>query len=455
MNKAPVYGDNPIVRARDDLLDRSGAIRAISAVLLDPDTDTPLTVGIFGDWGSGKTSFMRMLQEAIPAEHITVWLDAWRYTNQERSLWRALLGSVIDALRNNVDTLVSGSAKEREIVLSELAAAETSLYRSFEYETAGRLSVNWRGALPLALEAGLAFLPAGKSVYDSLRAWLSEDGEKVASLIERERATVYKQQVQSLDQFQDTFRSLVDRYLGPAGSGPGRRLLVIFVDDLDRCLPGAALSALEALKVFLDARGCLFVLGMDSRLITRGIAARLGDDPRRHEAGMPAVDPAEYLEKIIQVPFALPSPGSPQIEQLINGLFATVEPVVLESCRGLIVAGVVSNPRTVRRTLNVLRLTLALHRVTSAADVQLITKLVVLQTCYAPVYRRIQDTLTGIRALEAACWRAAPGTPDDTDLERYPQIRDMIRTGAQFGDIADGQLRQLMTSVLRTYAPPR
>lgn len=453
MSQLSSYGDNPIRHASDDLLGRSDAIQAISGVLLDPRIDTPLTIGIFGDWGTGKTSFMRLLREALPAGHLSVWLDAWRYTNQESALWRALLVAVIDGLREQADALLPDDAGERAAFRTELDHAEMSLYRSFEYETAGKLNFNWRAALPLALEAGLSFVPAGKSVYDSLRSWLADDGAKITSLIEREKAISYKQQLTSLDQFQNTFRSLLGRYLRAADGGTGRPLLVIFVDDLDRCLPGAALGALEALKVFLDAPGCAFVLGMDRRLIARGIAERLGDGAPRRTDPSPVLDPGEYLEKIIQLPFTLPAPGPGQIERLIDAHFSDVDPMLRDACRPLIMAGVASNPRKVRRTLNVLRLTLALHRVTAPSAVQLITKLVVLQTCYDPVFRRVQTAPSSIRALEAACWRAAPGTADGADLERHARLRDMLLSGVQFSTVTDAELRPLFSAVLRSYAP--
>ncbi len=80
----------------------------------------------------------------------------------------------------------------------------------------------------------------------------------------RERTKIYVEQVRSLEQFQDKFAKLIKSYVAPSR-------LVVFVDDLDRCLPEKAIEVLEAIKLFLDAEGCVFILGLDQDVISRGI----------------------------------------------------------------------------------------------------------------------------------------------------------------------------------------
>ncbi|NCC35155.1 MAG: hypothetical protein EOM24_24555 [Chloroflexia bacterium] len=68
--------------------------------------DTPLTVGIYGPWGSGKTSMMRMMYQTLDdrTRHpgvLPIWFDAWRYAQSE-ALWRALLISVVEEIRTHV-----------------------------------------------------------------------------------------------------------------------------------------------------------------------------------------------------------------------------------------------------------------------------------------------------------------------------------------------------------------
>ena len=107
-----------------------------------------------------------------------------------------------------------------------------------------------------------------------------------------------------LEQFQDKFRTLVEQHVTNNG---GR--LVVFVDDLDRCLPEKAIEVLEAIKLFVDAPGCVFVLGLDQDVIARGIEMKykeLGEKKDGEGKGQFTIEGMRYLEKIIQLPFQIP-----------------------------------------------------------------------------------------------------------------------------------------------------
>ena len=66
---------------------------ALKEILLEG--QTPITVGVFGPWGSGKTSLLRMIMEKIDEKAQknirTVWFTAWKYTHTG-ALWRASAG---------------------------------------------------------------------------------------------------------------------------------------------------------------------------------------------------------------------------------------------------------------------------------------------------------------------------------------------------------------------------
>lgn len=112
-----ILADHPTA---DDNLGFLPYALTLADIAADPATETPLTVGMFGSWGSGKTSLMKMVDrligerppaeiEAFPVQ--TLWFNAWLYSRDE-ALWRALILSVIDATRKLIDRPGRGAASE-------------------------------------------------------------------------------------------------------------------------------------------------------------------------------------------------------------------------------------------------------------------------------------------------------------------------------------------------------
>lgn len=304
---------------RQDALDFDPYVATLADLVASPMTHTPLTIGVFGDWGSGKTSLMQMMREKLPKDFHLAWFDAWKY-EKETTIWRALLLQVLATLRAAIPKDKSTEAKRAQAELSDL---ETALYRAIDREQAGGVQIDW-GKLGLgvaegAVQIGLAFIPGGNVLADIVKELRNEKhteaaAAKLVSAIHRERSKIHIEQVQFLEQFQDRFRRLVDRYIRRVDDDnkPGSRL-VVFVDDLDRCLPEKAVEVLEAIKLFMDVPGCVFVLGLDQAVIARGIEIKyrelgLGADDATGESRRQryVIDGARYLEKIIQLPFQIP-----------------------------------------------------------------------------------------------------------------------------------------------------
>ena len=101
------HADIPLVftEGGTDWLERGPAVQALRRLLDSPALATPLVVGIYGGWGTGKTSVMQTLEAELAApERLMLWFDAWIYARQEQALWRALLLRVVEALRERTRT---------------------------------------------------------------------------------------------------------------------------------------------------------------------------------------------------------------------------------------------------------------------------------------------------------------------------------------------------------------
>jgi len=410
----------------DDALHFSDFCPALLDILME--AQTPLTVGVFGAWGSGKTSLLRMLKEKIDEKDLryvrTVWFTAWKYDRHE-ALWRAFILRVLEALYPRVPQEKWGDAEEE--LTAHLDRMVESVYRAVEWEEAARwaldLSRVGKEAAKLPGFLLLSSVGAGK-VAEALG--IAPD---LAGVIQREAQAARLEQLVSMEQFEDRFRQALEMALElERGVPEDRRRLVVFVDDLDRCLPEKAVEVLEAIKLFLEVEGTVFVLGMDREVIERGIEVRYGSLFRRDEdegeerAEMPIRGDA-YLQKIVQIPFHLPPLGLEDLEEYIQRLEEDLPPQARlgEVTRQVFAHGLLPNPRQVKRALNIFRLLKEIAR-TRGMEVAwpLLAKTVLIQTQWPDLYRLWRQYPTLVQTLEAE-YSLLRWTEEEVVLGRPPR----------------------------------
>lgn len=318
-------------------------------------------LGIHGPWGAGKTTLLAAVEARLNADaaSIIVPFNAWKYQERE-ALWRALIVQVLEALR------AAGVGGPEEI-----DRLERALYAGFTVKESGALKVDWGAAatetMLLAMRVGTANLVPGTAIDrigDFINGFFGREVGKgkdddVAKSVERvgkvlTRAVTEKQvhQVVSIEQFLSDFRSLV-RLVGD-------RRLCVLVDDLDRCLPESALEVFEAIKLFLDAPQCIYVVALDREVIRRGLAIRY------REAGAGMVDPDEYIEKTISLSFDLPPLGAIDAQRMLADCATGVELDPEEVA--LIVELLGTNPRRLKRIGRSLAVLWTLARAAPAPD---------------------------------------------------------------------------------------
>jgi hypothetical protein len=413
--------DNPASRIDDDLFGFAPFIEELHQIAARA-TPLPLTVGVFGPWGAGKSSFLKMWQDhlAFAPENRTLWFNPWKY-DQKVEVWAALIHSL----------------------LAELQAEEPSRAK------AARLA---RAATWLTVKGG-AGVVASVATGGLVDAKLVDAG---IDALTQSNAEHYR----SLNRFEEDFADAVDRYLGPSGR------LFVFVDDLDRCTAESAVTVLEALKLFVGNARCVFVLAMDFDVL----AAAAGG---RFPSGGPEVG-AAYLEKIVQVPFFLPDVGFDRLRASVAGHVGD-DLADSEAFWELVLIGFGANPRKVKRFVNVLNLaTAVLRRLDGGPDPRLpvslrlqLAELLIIRSEHRAFFRHLQQRPEDWRRLEDS--PALPPPTDgpvraDPDDESDPALRGflageglvrllMTRPGSRFDhppapDAAD--VRRLMSTVRLT-----
>ncbi|MHC4478176.1 MAG: KAP family P-loop NTPase fold protein [Planctomycetota bacterium] len=243
----------------------------VLAYLLANAEQGQLTVGIFGGYGSGKTTLMdavkRKLEEFKKPALLTVEFNAWRH-DHEKHLFLPLLAAI-----NRHDQISKTTLGDR-------------------IKAAGRAFI--RG---LSLEADLGFAKIGLAA------------DKAA---EAEEKFLQTRIDQVIDGYTDVYYELGQVALGK--DGRLERRIAVFIDDLDRCVPDRAFALLEVLKSFMDIKGFMFVLGLDPRAVETYVLDKYGSDF--------CVTAEEYLRKIVQIPVHLPRPTQRDVFQEISKLAA-------------------------------------------------------------------------------------------------------------------------------------
>jgi predicted KAP-like P-loop ATPase len=277
----------------------------------------PVTIGVFGDWGNGKTSIMHMLRRDLdPAnskdavdkarnEQIAVlYFNGWLFEGYDDAK-AALLSSILGQLKNHKRF----GPKIRDEAIALLKRVNLMRLAKLGWRTIGAPLIGTHlatltGAMPPQMGAVVGAIAAGGT--DD-----TKDSEKDSILKPEENTDV----AMDIRKFREDFARMI--------KDSGISSLVVLIDDLDRCSPETIIDNLEAIKLFLNVDGTAFVIGADPRIVRHAITVRYHDiltaGRQSAEEDMRIAD--DYLEKLIQVPYSLPRLSPAEIETYMTLLF--------------------------------------------------------------------------------------------------------------------------------------
>ncbi|MBE0523929.1 MAG: pentapeptide repeat-containing protein [Methanosarcinales archaeon] len=281
----------------------------------------------------------------------TIWFNAWKF-DKEDSIRRALLMRVLQELKTNIENVEEKT--ENEIKLDqELSDLQTSLYHEVNREELGNLNFDWGKAAKGTFKLSLSLIPViGSNITKLLEKGTNEEAIiNILESIQREKKTVNIKKIQFMEEFHNNFQNIIRKYYK-------NKRVVIFIDDLDRSLPEKALEVLDAIKLFLDVEGCIFILGIDERVISYIINKKykeiIGNADEKEKRDI-LLTGENYLEKIIQLRFQLPLIKDSDIKQFITSLEG-MDPEFYGQFLELITQGIENNPRKIKRFFNIIEL---------------------------------------------------------------------------------------------------
>lgn len=267
--------------------------------------DEPISIGVSGNWGAGKSSMVRMIGDAIrETEHANKYIflefNAWLYQGYEDARM-ALLQQVSDRLEEVAAERKSCVEKVKDFVarvnwLRVAAAAAPVASKAL----LGGMVAGPIGAVIGSVEGLIA--KAGKTKAEDVQGLVDSCSEALPLL----QGFIKERGAKSVPKEIVALRSLFESILVDLDMK-----LIVFVDDLDRCLPDTAISTLEAMRLLLFTARTVFILAADEAMIRRAVRARYGDD------GMDEDRVASYFDKLIQIPIRVPRPASNEIKSYL------------------------------------------------------------------------------------------------------------------------------------------
>lgn len=277
-----------------DFLDFDYLIHILKDIISD-ETLLPSSVGVYGDWGSGKSSLIRMSMKSFESEEGTVCLvfNGWLFEGYEDAK-TALMGSILDTIQQQ--TTLTVQAKK----------CIAGLYKSVDKLKLLKNSIKYGADFILTGGIGtLADITINKVVS---KVKEKVDDIEASDVISAVRDELNNKEIrEDIKEFQKNFADLLKE--------TNIRRLVIFIDELDRCSPDTILETLEAIRLFLFAGSSVFIIGADERHISYAVKRKFDKiEGQQIDIGK------EYLEKIIQYPIRIPRLNSKEVELYITCL---------------------------------------------------------------------------------------------------------------------------------------
>ena len=343
------YPDKPVSSVQNDLFSVETYIDGLCQFIKN--CDTPMTISIQGDWGSGKTSMMNMICEKMEADISPVWFNTWQFS--QFSFGNSLVFSMMTVLLN-------GLGCEKESINKVLG-----------------------GVLRFTKNVAIGTVDHFVGGYAA---------DKVNDILTPEATVDYANEI---IQLKERFQAAVNKKIAV----DKKSRVVVFVDDLDRLQPAKAIELLEVLKLFLDCENCVFVLAVDYEVVTMGIKQKFGEDVSKEKG-------RSFFDKIIQLPFKMPV-AQYDIKKYVADSLERMQLKNDEETLGLferlIQNSIGFNPRSMKRLFNTYQL-LYIISANSAKDVdenirqRVLFASICLQMSYENAYRHFMSSISVLDA---------------------------------------------------------
>ena len=326
-------------------------------------TDTPITIALQGEWGSGKTSLMNLLRynlcDVDGALYYPIWINTWQYSLMKTPA-QAIM-SILDGIINQIGALNPSATKweesKRKIggLFKKIAVAGTKA-------AVGAVGI---------------------------------DSDLVGDILEGDDSSGASDIMQLKEEIAKLIADALVKDKNKCG-------FIFYIDDLDRIDPPVAVEILELLKNIFDLEKCVFVLAIDYDVVIKGLKPKFGELTEANEREF-----RSFFDKIIQLPFSMPV-ASYNVDTFLVDALSKIEFFTKEELEDNVLADKLSeitrlsvgtNPRSLKRLTNTLALISIIYeeqKGNSTGEVTLLDKLVnyalvCIQIAYPYIYNQLAE----------------------------------------------------------------
>ncbi|WOE27406.1 KAP family P-loop NTPase fold protein [Acinetobacter towneri] len=296
------------IESKIDFLNYSEASEIIINVLQNPQM-LPISIGVFGSWGTGKSTILNLIENNLEHienhdDYVIIRFDAWLYQGFDDA--RA---SLLEVINTEISKLVKQDEKLYEKALS--IGKRINKLRALGWAAEGTalaFGVPTFGLLSKAIDSignGING-SAGDEDAQHVTEAINKGKESLKDILNEEKSSAPKEITALKNEFEDLLASLNKR-------------VIVFVDNLDRCLPKQTIETLESLRLFLFMKNTAFVIAADEEMVRFAVKDHFNGIDERHIT--------DYLDKLIQFPVKVPRISTREVRAYLFLLYASIHPI--------------------------------------------------------------------------------------------------------------------------------
>ena len=280
-----------------------GEVSNLAVDILNSKEMLPVSLGIFGNWGAGKSSLLNLIEKRLKEQEpktLVIKFDAWLYQGFDDA--RA---SLLEVIANQINNAVEGNKELSEKIKNLIKRIDGFRTVGLALDVAAFMAGIPTGGIASRFMGGISNFGESDNTANEIKN-VVKDGNKLLDEVQNvDKKAHLLSPPKQIDKFRKEYGEVLDELNMP---------VVVTIDNLDRCLPSNAIHTLEAIRLFLFLPNTAFVIAADEEMIRTSVAEHFKGASKRHEI--------DYIDKLIQVPIRVPKAGVLEVRSYLFTLYA-------------------------------------------------------------------------------------------------------------------------------------